>query len=356
MTETALITMFGDALVARAEATNSSSLEGIVLEQRDTNFLGIDLGRGQLVNAPPSYTLMALRPHVYQLRDATGAPYSHSPDGTRDFSLKRSSWGELSCLALKRFPEIAPSSEDFAAVPRLLHFICNDRTTLDPAFAANIAQTSALNPGWELRLWDEAARFQFISDHYGWDVLKIYLMIGAEYGAAKADFFRYLLIYRLGGVYLDLKSSTSRPLDAIIRPNDEFLLSQWNMSGSNLHAGWGLGASIAHVKGGEYQQWFLIARPGHPYLRRVIQLVMTKILTYRAEVHGAGAVTTFNITGPHAYTKAIHPVRERFAHRVFDSETDGLIYSRIESHRERSGSTYRSARTTLVTGNDSYLI
>lgn len=353
MNETALITLWGDVLVSSEEPDGEDALEGAVLEGRNVSCLGLEGNR--LIAAPPSIGIVTLRPYVYQLHDAQGRVYSHAPDGMRDHVMEKAEWSELSCLNLRRFPEIAPSTDNFAPIPRLLHFICNDPTTLDPAFVTNIAQVTALNPGWTVHVWDEASRFQFISDHYGWDVLKIYLMIGGEYGAAKADFFRYLLIYRLGGVYLDLKSSMSRPLEAILRPDDQYLISQWNMSGSNRYAGWGYGTSIAHVAGGEYQQWFLIARPGHPYLRRVIQLVMTKILTYRPDVHGAGAVTTFNITGPHAYTKAIHAVRADFAHRVFDSEKDGLVYATVENHRERSGSTYREARTPLVSGNESCL-
>jgi len=354
MTETALVTMFGDALIAPDDSCDREAIRGIVLDRNTPGLLG--LSGNHLVHAPPSFGIVTLRPGVYQLRDQKGNVYSHAPDGTRDQNMERESWSELSCLILRRFPEIAPSSDDAAPIPRHLHFICNDIPALDPAFSENITRTASLNPGWHVHVWDEATRFQFISDHYGWDVLKIYLMIGNEYGAAKADFFRYLLIYKLGGVYLDLKSSMSQPLDTIIHPRDEYLISQWNMSGSGRHAGWGLGASIAYVTGGEYQQWFLIARPGHPYLRRVILLVMTKILTYRPDVHGVGAVTTFNITGPHAYTKAIHAVREDFTHRVFDAESAGLIYSTIENHRERSSSTYRQARTPLVTGNDSYLL
>ncbi|NVN43028.1 hypothetical protein HW537_03820 [Asaia siamensis] len=353
MTETALITMFGDALITSGDISSDAALTGIVLERGHAGLLGIKEKR--LINAPSSFQLTALRPGVYQLLDAQGALYSHAPDGTRDHEMTRPSWSELSCLLLKRFPLLAPASDASGAIPRLLHFICNDRNTLDPALVANITRTAELNPGWAVHIWDEASRFQFISEHYGWEVLKIYLMIGAEYGAAKADFFRYLLIYRLGGVYLDLKSSMSRPLDTILRPDDQYLLSQWNMSGSGRYAGWGRGASIAYVAGGEYQQWFLISRSGHPFLRRVIQLVMTKILSYRPEVHGVGAVTTFNITGPHAYTKAIYPVLTQHAHRVFDSEADGLLYSTVENHRDRSGSNYREARGPLVTGNDSYL-
>lgn len=379
MSDTALVTMFGDVLIPNGTETpemgatgpgtpgmgtngttdsltpnTDSPIRGTVLEGTGQTLLGIDPQRRLLLNAPAGWNLLQTAPAVYQLRDASGAVWSHAPDGSRDRVMERASWSELVCLSLRRFPDIAPAQISSEPVPRLLHYICNDLATLDPAITANIERTAQMNPGWSLRLWDEAARFDFISEHYGWDVLKVYLMIGGEYGAAKADFFRYLLIYKLGGVYLDLKSTTSRPLDEMIRADDAYLISQWNMSGSGLHKGWGIGASIAYVQGGEYQQWFLIARPGHPYLRRVIQLVMTKILTYRPEVHGAGAVTTFNITGPHAYTQAIYPIRNAHPHRVFDAESEGLVYSVIEDHRSRSGSNYREARTPIVTGNESY--
>ncbi|GBQ15900.1 glycosyltransferase family 32 protein [Swaminathania salitolerans] len=365
MTDTAFVTFFGDVLF-----DTGSAIATEILGETSYPLLGRDRIREGSAHAPHGVEIRRSHPRLYglwggeirngQIRDAhmqdAAAPRVFQPDGTVSGAGERQSWSELTCLALARFPIIAPASPDNGPIPRTLHFICNDRTRLDPALMANIETNAALNPGWTIHLWDEAARFQFISEHYGWEMLKIYLMIGAEYGAAKADFFRYLLIYAVGGVYLDLKSRTDRPLDTIIRPDDTYLLSQWNMSGSGRHAGWGLGTSIAHVPGGEYQQWFLIARKGHPYLRRVIQLVTTKILSYRPEAHGAGAVTTFNITGPHAYTKAIHPVRERFAHRVFDSESDGLVYSVLDNHRARSGSDYRKATTPLVTGNESYRI
>ncbi|GBQ92476.1 glycosyltransferase family 32 protein [Asaia krungthepensis] len=349
MNETALISLFGDALLATGDR-----IEGTVLDDPSRPFLGIDPLRQFMVNAPAGLTLYQTSPALYHLRDATGRIWSCAPDGTRDEAMDRLSSSTLSCLALRRFPAIAPASDAFSPIPRRLHFICNDRATLDPALIANIERTAAINPGWEVTLWDEAARFEFITEHYGWDVLKLYLMIGPEYGAAKADLFRYLLIFKLGGVYLDLKSTTARPLDAILREDDAFILSQWNMSGSGVHRNWGLGATIAHVKGGEYQQWFLIARPLHPYLRRVIQLVLTRIAIYRPDLHGVGAVTTFNVTGPHAFTKAIYPVRDDHPHRMIDSETEGLIYSVVEDHRARSGSDYRTAQTALVTGNETY--
>lgn len=67
---------------------------------------------------------------------------------------------------------------------------------------------AAANPGWEHRLYNSAKAERFIADHYGVGTLAAYLRIGPEYGAARADLLRYLVIYKHGGVYLDLQSGS----------------------------------------------------------------------------------------------------------------------------------------------------
>ena len=50
----------------------------------------------------------------------------------------------------------------------------------------------------------------YIRREYGESILSCYLRIDPVYGAARADLFRYLLLYRTGGVYLDIKSAARR--------------------------------------------------------------------------------------------------------------------------------------------------
>ena len=38
-------------------------------------------------------------------------------------------------------------------------------------------------------------------------------------------FFRYLLMYEIGGVYLDIKSTANKKLDDVLEENDAFILS-----------------------------------------------------------------------------------------------------------------------------------
>ena len=113
-------------------------------------------------------------------------------------------------------------------IPKFIHQTISNKNDLDPVFVENISRLRALNSGWDYHLYDEEDRRDFISDHYGRDILETYLKISPSYGPAKADFFRYLLSYKKGGVYLDFKSTVTTKLDDVLRPDDTYLLSQWH--------------------------------------------------------------------------------------------------------------------------------
>lgn len=43
---------------------------------------------------------------------------------------------------------------------------------------------------------------------------------------AKVDFWRYLVLYKYGGVYLDMDSSIDVPLDTLINEEDEAIITE----------------------------------------------------------------------------------------------------------------------------------
>lgn len=187
---------------------------------------------------------------------------------------------------------------------------------------------TALNPGWTLELYDDDRVVSYIREHFGSDVERSYLAIAPAYGAARADFFRYLRIYAGGGVYLDAKSSLSRPLDEILEPDEAFLLCQWANRPGEAREGFGSHAELKGVVGGEFQQWHVIARPGHPFLAAVIERVLGNIRSYSPWRLGVGGNGVWRTTGPIAYTRAIAPILANHPHRLVRDETSvGLLYS-----------------------------
>lgn len=238
-----------------------------------------------------------------------------------------------------------PRSRRDRAVPRRIHQTYPSHD-LPPELRANVERLQAINPGYRHTLYDDAEAAAFIRAHFSARIVAAYDRIDPRYGAARADLFRYLLIYRLGGIYLDIKSTVREPLDQVIRPDDRFLLSHWR------YRDWGTNDECAHVPGGEYQQWFIVAAPGHPFLRAVILEVLRRIDAYRPWTHGVGRLATLRTTGPRAYTNAIFPLTGVHPHReVASEEAIGLVYSIYDDHlRHRTlwTSYYRTNTAPLV--------
>ena len=209
-------------------------------------------------------------------------------------------------------------------IPKLIHQTTKNKDWLPEFIKTNIDFLKTANPTWRYNIYDDVDCEEFIAKNYGDRYLFLYKTINPKYGAARADFFRYWLMYKAGGVYLDIKSTCITPLDGAINPDDEFILSHWSKS----HPGFGkhpaLGAS------GEFQQWHIICAPKHPVMMSVIDDITNNIEQYDALRDGYGKNGVMKVTGPLAYSKAVNRVLGAHKHRVVDIEELGFRYSLLE--------------------------
>ena len=215
------------------------------------------------------------------------------------------------------------------AIPKIIHqcFLRKDNL---PQVILDVQSTLlSLNPDWEYRLYDDQDMLDFVEDNYDAKVLKAYNKINPLYGAARADFFRYLVIHKVGGAYFDIKSCAMRPLDHIIDGHD-YVLAHWISFPTGK---WGMSNKYPF---GEFQQWHVIGAPGHPFLKAVIERVMENIENYSVEKFGVAKLGVLSVTGPKAYTEAIHPLTSQHGHKWYKTNADaGLAYTlmeRLDSH------------------------
>lgn len=211
-------------------------------------------------------------------------------------------------------------------IPRIVWQTCRDKDDLPDRVREARSSLMADNPQWRFELFDDADRDRFVETTYPQRILRAYRSIDPAYGAARADYWRYLVIYRHGGVYLDIKATATRPLDEIVHPDDRMLLSQWQNGPGQKYQGWGMKLPFVHP-GGEYQNFFVIAEPGHPLLARVIRHITRRLEEYVHRLDEVGHFGVLRTTGPHAMTQALIPALARHPHRIFDSEAEGLIAS-----------------------------
>ena len=247
---------------------------------------------------------------------------------------------------------ILPPFPQGDSVPKLIHQTF-PTGSLPPLIEENALRLRRQNPGWQYRLYDDKDIVSFIAKEYGQRILAYYNKIDTKYGAARADLFRYLLLYKFGGVYLDIKSGAEKALDEVIKPDDVYILSTWNSNDEGAFRGWGMHPELLEKHGlGEFQQWHIIAAPGHPFLKAVIERVLSNIDYYIPSIHGTGKGGVVRVTGPVAYTLAIIPLQRRFKHRFVRSESElGLRYSvlaRNDSHEELFKAHYHKLNDPII--------
>jgi mannosyltransferase OCH1-like enzyme len=229
-----------------------------------------------------------------------------------------------------------PQVDEGSVIPHIIHQTFMSKN-LPKELQENVENIKRLNPGWTYILYDDNDIETFILENYGPVILSYFERINPRYGAARADLFRYLLMYKCGGLYLDVKSTCISNMDEVLKSNDKYILSNWRNKAGEIHAGYGISSEVTHIEGGEYQQWHIIAAPGHPFLKAVIETVLSNIDKYRPWLHGTGGIGVLRLTGPLAYTLAINPILELAAHRMVKDETAvGLQYSVYTNTHHRS--------------------
>lgn len=202
---------------------------------------------------------------------------------------------------------------------------------LPPELNDNILRIRSINKDWQHVLFDNEDIEKFIFREYGKDILRSYLSIDERYGAARADLFRYLLIYNRGGCYLDIKSLSTKCLTDIIPKEAKYILSNWDNPVDGRHS------ELSNIVGGEFQQWHVIGVRGHPFLRAVLNNVLRNISVYLPSLHDVGKKGVLSLTGPIAYTLAIEKIKDSCQYNLLNSPSEtGLVYSVFENNRSNS--------------------
>lgn len=241
------------------------------------------------------------------------------------------------------------------SIPKKLFQTARSYDTLPPEIKANIARLKELNPDWDYRFFDDEQMKSYLRSNLPPEEWELLQEINPRYGVVLADIFRYTIIYNEGGVYLDAKSTATKPLSQAIDPEAAFVISQWPNKVGQLYTGYGLHPELADVPGGEFQQWSVIAAPRHPFLKAVIARVLNNIRTYTPSQFGTDAYGVLRVSGPIAFTQAIYPLLDHYPHKVVDLESWGVLYSIYDagsvpgqSHQARMPGHYAAVREPVV--------
>lgn len=143
----------------------------------------------------------------------------------------------------------------------------------------HISRFRKKNREFRYEFYDDERIESFLREAYDEETFGLYKQLNI--GAAKADFFRYAILLKKGGVYLDIDSSIKGRLNDFILPDDVAIIS--DEGNPDL-----------------FVQWALVFEANHPFLQKTMELMSDNIRTnkYPHDVH--------QMTGPSVYSAAIH--------------------------------------------------
>lgn len=171
------------------------------------------------------------------------------------------------------------------------------------------------NPEYNYYIYNDSEMDSFVKENFP-EYYESYSSINKEYNVAKTDFFRYMVVYHYGGVYLDIKSGFKVPLREIIKPDDEFVTTAF------ADKSWPIFDN--HV------QFCIIARKNHPILKELLDEIDYKLKNYDYHLDGYGLKGVHNITGPNIFQKVLKD-KEDITHysNLIDNK---LIYSYFDEN------------------------
>jgi len=140
-----------------------------------------------------------------------------------------------------------------------------------------------LNPTYKMKLFDDNDIDEWIKNTFD-DPLIYNTYKKLKIGAGRADFWRYLILYENGGIYLDIDSNINKSLDSLIKDDDKAIISREKNSGTT-----------------DFVQWCLIFSPKHPLLLRTINSCIYNI-------NNKTSTWLPTLTGPTVFTQSINYV------------------------------------------------
>lgn len=196
-------------------------------------------------------------------------------------------------------------------IPKIVYQTWYQKKNIPTAYQKIINHNKKLNPEYRFILYDD------------WDLKRLferapatirdaYFRINPHYGPARADLFRYYIIYLNGGIYLDIKIRCKKPFRQYIFNDDHCLLSYWELENFN--------KDYLQNRYGELQNWHLIYEPNHPVLKKMLDAIILKSNDMgNPMLTGKDAV--LKVTGPILYTQILEPLIDTHIVRIFDAST-----------------------------------
>lgn len=198
-------------------------------------------------------------------------------------------------------------NEYVKSIPKVVHQIFLQGENEIPTCARQVIQENkSENSEYEFKLYDINDIETYLNNNTTDYIKNAYKLINPECKACIADFFRYVIIYREGGIYADVKVRFKTRLDDWINQTNKIKLSLWPWTNHSYLKKFYPKEYHIKSKNREINQSMLIFPPKHEILENIIHEMIT--LINKKHNNPSEKQNILTITGPHLFTKVIAPM------------------------------------------------
>lgn len=222
-----------------------------------------------------------------------------------------------------------PDVEEGKEIPKNIYRCYKDLEGINK-FVKVFNLTEERMPEYKQIYYTDVLIDKYIKENYNQRIYNAYKSINPDYGAARADFFRYLIIYKEGGLYMDIKSGPRKEIRDFLKNYQNKLLVSIGKTGNlwrfiprehlkyffNFDDDWGYITGL--WPNSEYQQFIIASNKGNPILGKVIQQVVTNIEEgiKNKNLYLSGKYSVLAMTGPIMYSLVINKYKDKYKDKI----------------------------------------
>lgn len=147
------------------------------------------------------------------------------------------------------------------SIPKIIWQTCSSKYQELPEYVKLCSDSwKQNNEGWDYRYLTHEDCYAMLLENYDQRTADIYSQI--DHPQIKADFWRYLTLYKFGGIYIDIDVISFEKIDSYITDKEAFFVK--------------IGTYLTDREY-EYAMWFFGCKPESPIIKDVIDSMMQKL-------------------------------------------------------------------------------
>lgn len=206
------------------------------------------------------------------------------------------------------------------------------------------------NPELDFIFFSEEDRDQWMQEHWGGTLIHE-IFCNLQFGPAKADIFRYCILFKQGGYYFDISKACRVPLTSLHEAKSDCLIS---FEKNDLYYPPDSDVFNVLLEPNKYVlQWGMGFVSEHPILRKVISNIELDYHLYKNRVFQNPKIAILMFTGPGQFTKAVRQTLKEYPNSNIiqagqDFNGQGIFSLKGAEVRYLHSPSYAEVRNTII--------